>query len=142
MSYEIELTKKEKKLQTDIALLTEELGKINKELELKQALLDQILEIKKKVSPSDKSPTIKTLREGTELAKTRDILKKHAKPLHVDMILEKLGKENNKATKTSLVGSLNRYANANQIFYKEAPNTFTLLEFKEPRKMEEDVIIT
>lgn len=67
-----------------------------------------------------------TLRAGSDPEKVRNLLLTVETPLHVDMILQKLGKT--ASAKPSLVGSLNAYSNDGKIFTKPAPNTFGLLE--------------
>lgn len=68
-----------------------------------------------------------TLRSGGDPEKARDILLAVETPLHVDVIMGKIGKSG-KSAKASLVGSLNTYANNGQIFVKTGPNTFGLLD--------------
>jgi hypothetical protein len=69
------------------------------------------------------------LREGTDLAKARDIIRKEQKPLHVDELLKRLGKEINRTTKGALAGSISAYARKGAVFTRTAPNTFGLAEF-------------
>ena len=69
------------------------------------------------------------LREGSALAKARDILRKAGKPLHVEDILKHMGKEVNRNNKGGLGGSIGSYARKGLIFTRPAPNTFGLAEF-------------
>jgi len=70
----------------------------------------------------------KTLRHGSDAAKSRDALQAAGKPLHVIEILNAIGKPNTKPNRISLSGSLAHYSNAGQIFKKTAPRTFTLID--------------
>jgi hypothetical protein len=69
------------------------------------------------------------LRRGSEASKARDALREVRKPLHVDRLLEALGKEVNKKTRASLAGQLGFYARKKQVFIKTGPNEFGLLEW-------------
>src|SRR5437870_11893144 len=71
-----------------------------------------------------------TLREGSALAKTRDVLRAAGVPLPIADILKSLGKPNDKEHRTSLAGTLSGYARDGKVFTKTAPNTFGLLEFR------------
>ena len=69
-----------------------------------------------------------SLRPGTDLAKTRDVLKAAGKPMRINDILEAIGKANEKNNRISLSGSLSSYVRKGQIFSRPAPNTFGLIE--------------
>jgi hypothetical protein len=70
-----------------------------------------------------------TLREGSTLAKTRDLLKQSGAPMPISEILKMLGKPQDKKHRVSLAGTLSGYARKGRIFTKTAPNTFGLVEF-------------
>ncbi len=69
------------------------------------------------------------LRQGSALSKAREAIKKAGKPLHINELLEAIGKVVDKKSKVSLAGSLSNYARKQKIFTKTAPNTFGLREF-------------
>jgi len=71
-----------------------------------------------------------TLREGSTLCKTRDILRSAAVPMSIADILKALGKPHDQKHRTSLAGTLSAYSRDGKIFTKTAPNTFGLLEFQ------------
>ena len=124
MDIKKELDRKIERKKDDIFGLEKQLGEANSYL--------QALEDMRKILPRDalSEPEI-TLRTGTDLAKVRDILKKHGKPMHVEELLEKLGKPIIKNSKVSLSGSLASYVREHKIFTRPAPNTFGLVEFVE-----------
>jgi len=124
MEIKKELDKKIDRKRDDILALEKQLAEANSYL--------QALEDMRKMLPRDalSEPEI-TLRAGTDLAKVRDILKKHGKPMHVEELLEKLGKPIIKNSKVSLSGSLASYVREHKIFTRPAPNTFGLVEFAE-----------
>ena len=90
-----------------------------------QAMQDSI-----KLLPKDGSGVAEyTLRAGTDLAKTRDIMKVVGSPMPIADIIKALGRTNDKKHRTSLAGTLSAYARDGKVFTKTAPNTFGLLEF-------------
>jgi hypothetical protein len=70
-----------------------------------------------------------TLREGSTLAKTRDLLKHSGAPMPINEILKLLGQPLDKKHRISLAGTLSGYAKKGRVFTKTAPNTFGLVEF-------------
>jgi len=70
-----------------------------------------------------------TLREGSTLAKTRDLLRHTGSAMPIGEILKVLGKPMDKKHRVSLAGTLSGYAKKGRIFTKTAPNTFGLVEF-------------
>ena len=69
-----------------------------------------------------------SLRSGSDLAKTQDIIRKAGHPLHINEVLVALGKPADKKTKESLSGSLAAYARDRRVFTKVGPNKFGLLD--------------
>jgi hypothetical protein len=78
------------------------------------------------------------LREGSALAKTRDLLRHSGTPLPISEILKLLGKPQDKKHRISLAGTLSGYARKGRVFTKTAPNTFGLLEFGTSEDSAED----
>lgn len=68
------------------------------------------------------------LRPGSAVAQARDIILARREPVHLDDILEAMGKEANRDTKASLAGSIAAYVRRDEIFTRPAPNTFGLVE--------------
>lgn len=79
-----------------------------------------------------------TLRPGSTLAKTRDVLKSAGKPLPIGDILKALGRPQDAKHRVSLAGTLSGYAKKGRTFTKTAPNTFGLLEFSGTEEMAEE----
>jgi hypothetical protein len=102
------------------------------ELQIREArAYVQAIQDSMKLLPKDGSngATEYTLRPGTDLAKTRDILKLVGAPMPVSEILKALNKPIDKKHRTSLAGTLSAYARDQKIFVKTKPNTFGLIEF-------------
>jgi len=98
-----------------------------------QAIQDSIKALPKEfVAQSNGEDAPSELRPGTLLARTRDVIQKHGKPMHITEILSELGVENTKSAKVSLVGSLGSYVRKGQIFSRPGPNRFGLIGMKMP----------
>ncbi len=74
------------------------------------------------------------LREGSKLAKVRDLLAENGKAMHINQILAGIGDSPDTKARVALTGSLGQYAREGKTFTKEGPNEFGLLEY--PEKVE------
>lgn len=91
-----------------------------------QALQDAL-----KLIPHDllgQSTSSATLRAGSALSKTRDVIQKAGKPMHITDILKAIGKPVDKKNRVSLASGLAAYVRRNEIFTRPAPNTYGLVE--------------
>lgn len=68
------------------------------------------------------------LRPGSAMAQARDIILARGEPVHLDELLEAMGKEATREGKASLAGSIAAYVRRDEIFTRPAPNTFGLIE--------------
>jgi hypothetical protein len=75
------------------------------------------------------------LREGSKLARVRDLLAEHGKAMHINQILAGIGDSSDTKARVALTGSLGQYAREGKTFTKEGPNEFGLLEY--PQRQEE-----
>ena len=91
-----------------------------------QALRD-ILKMMDRAVEVEASPDT-TLKTGSMIAQARAAIIKKRAPIHVDDLLEALGKEVNRENKASLAGSIAAYVRRNEIFTRPAPSTFGLVE--------------
>jgi hypothetical protein len=116
-------------LQKLVAKKAEEITALELQIREAKAYI-QGLQDSMKLLPRDGSGVTEyTLREGSALAKTRDVLKSAGTPMPILDILKALGKPTDKENRTSLAGTLSGYARGGKVFTKTAPNTFGLLEF-------------
>ena len=100
-----------------------------------QGLQDSI-----KLLPRDASSAAEyTLREGSALARTRDVLKTAGIPMPIAEILKALGTPQDKKHRISLAGTLSGYARDGKVFTKTAPNTFGLIEFRTVQSNEDEI---
>lgn len=67
------------------------------------------------------------IRPGSAIAKTLAFLKKTGRPMHINEILEGIGKSTSKKDRAALSGSLGWYVRGHEIFTRTAPNTFALI---------------
>lgn len=67
-------------------------------------------------------------RKGSAPELVQQLLRKTGKPLHINQILEGLGRPVEKKTRLALAGTLARCARDRLVFRKVAPNTFGLIE--------------
>ena len=68
------------------------------------------------------------LRPGSAVAQAREIILQAGKPVHINAILEGLGKEGTREARASLTSSLASYVRRGEIFTRSAPNTYGLKE--------------
>jgi hypothetical protein len=105
----------------------------NLEIQLHEAnAYIQALQDSMKLLPKDaetESESEHELREGSALAKTRDLLRHGGKAMPIAEILKALGKPLDKKHRISLAGTLSSYARKGRVFTKTGPNTFGLIEF-------------
>jgi hypothetical protein len=116
--------------RSEITALREDISALQRRVaegEVYICAIQEAIQLVPKESPSESGPT--TLREGTKLARVRDLLVKRGVPLHISEILKGIGEEDNKSTRVGLVGSLGQYAREGKIFKKGGPNEFGLLDY-------------
>ena len=107
-----------KKKELEVMALEEQLKAAKVYLQAMQDVL--------KVYPKVAEPL--TLRTGSAVALTRDMILKRGEPVHIGAILEGMGKEATRENRASLTSSLAAYVRRGEVFTRPAPNTFGLLE--------------
>ena len=75
-----------------------------------------------------KATEVVTLRPGSAVAITREMILKRGAPVHIGVILEGMGKDATRENRASLTSSLAAYVRRGEVFSRPAPNTFGLLE--------------
>ncbi len=91
-----------------------------------QALRD-ILKIIDQEDPEQEGPEA-TLRSGSSVAEARQVILRQGMPVHINELLEALGKDVTRESRASLTSSLSAYVRREEIFTRPAPNTFGLVE--------------
>lgn len=121
-----------KRKKAEIESLRDQIGRIQGEIKQHesylQALEDTLRLVDKNVVPGDETRSDVSLKEGSDLAKVRDVLKAAGHPLHIKEIMHKMGIPFSAKTRASLVGSIGQYARKGRVFVRAGKNIFGLLE--------------
>ncbi len=111
-----------RKKRAEVALLEEKL----KAAKIYMSALSDVLKMLGGDEEQEVSET--KLRAGSSVAQARDIILERGEPVHIDDLLEAMGKEATREGKASLAGSIAAYVRRDEIFTRPAPNTFGLVE--------------
>jgi hypothetical protein len=133
MSFRDDLLRRITKKKAEIADLRREMEmKIAGEERYLQAMLDtyKLLPREGAAEPFSGGGGV-TLRQGSMTGKAYEVLKAAGKPLHVNKLLEGMGKKPNRKNASGLASSVRAYANKGEIFTKPFPNTYGLVEWGE-----------
>jgi len=134
-----------KELDKKIEKKAEEIKDLEHKLGQARAYLQALHDMRRMIPREAAAAAEVVLRPGSDIAKVREFLQNEGKPLHVDDLLKRLGKQVSKGTKAALSGSLAAYVRDGKIFTKTGPNIFGLLEFahsapEDVEPSEEDVL--
>ena len=77
------------------------------------------------------------LRKGSAVAQARDVILERGVPVHIDELLQRIGKEPTRENKASLAGSLSAYVRRGEVFTRPAPATFGLVELQHVEQEEQ-----
>ena len=102
------------------------------------ALRDVLRDVDKRQRLDEDDGADAKLRAGSATAQARDIILGRGAPVHIDDILEAMGKEVTRDAKASLAGSLAAYVRREEIFTRPAPNTYGLVELGHTEGPEEE----
>lgn len=69
-----------------------------------------------------------SLRSGGAIARVREMILAAQHPLHINEILEGLGKTADKKSRASVGGAIGNYVRRSEVFSRTGPNTFGLIE--------------
>ena len=70
------------------------------------------------------------VRPGSGMAKIINLIRQNGKPMHISEIVTGLGREDTKANRMSIAGSLGRYVRRDEVFSRVGPNLFSLKNMK------------
>lgn len=124
-----DIQRKIKAKESEIADIEEEIRSLVIKKAAAKAYISGLQDILPRVQRDEAPAETKAaeFRKGSAPGVVRDMLEKAGTPLHVDVILERMGKAGDKKAKLALVGTLARYARQKVGFKKAAPNTYTLI---------------
>ena len=106
----------------------QEIIALEKKLEVAKVYLQALRDIRSAMVSETSGEVDPALRKGSAVARARDIILSERAPVHIDALLERLGKPVTRDTKASLTSSLSAYVRRGEIFSRPAPNTFGLIE--------------
>jgi hypothetical protein len=121
------------KIEAMIRQKEQELEELNKEIELTRTYIAALHDVMK-VLPRDKAAMGSNeglLRAGSAVAEARNLIRDEGHPLHVDVLLRRMGKPLTRESRASLAGSIAAYVRREEIFTRPAPNTFGLIEMEQ-----------
>lgn len=107
-----------------------EIADAEKAITAAEAYIQAMTDALKKLPKDDSSAP--TVRPGSEVEKIRDAILAAGKPLHVNEIIESLGRPDDPAAKAKIAGLLGWYTSKGRVFTKAAPNTYGLVELEPP----------
>ena len=105
-----------------------EILSLEEKIKAAKVYVQALRDVLKALDKSADGDSIPALKEGSAVAQARDTIMNNNSPMHIDEILETLGKENTRESKASLTSSLAAYVRRNEIFTRPAPNTFGLVD--------------
>lgn len=92
------------------------------------ALRDILRAVEKEVEDERSDETAP--RKGSSVAQAREVILRLGAPVHIDELLQHLGRELTRQNKASLTGSLAAYVRRGNVFTRPSPNTYGLIELK------------
>lgn len=129
MGFREELQKRLDKKRSEINTLA---GKLKEAEVYAQALEDTLKMLPQGDEvPSDTSMDT-TLREGSNIARAKEVLQRVGRPMQINELLTAMGKPPDKDNRAALAGSIGAYVRRREIFSRTAPNTFGLIGMKLP----------
>jgi hypothetical protein len=105
-----------------------EIATLEKKLEVAKVYLQALTDIRAAMVSETERDSDMALRKGSAVARARELILKEGAPVHIDVLLVRLGKPVTRDTKASLTSSLSAYVRRGEIFSRPAPNTFGLIE--------------
>lgn len=128
-------------IESRIKRKMDEIQALEKKLAAARVYLQALNDILRDINPEsgDGGRSGMPLRKGSMVTRTRDVISELGVPVHIDTLLQHLGKEVTRENKASLAGSLAAYVRRNEIFTRPAPNTYGLIELQHFEKKQEDI---
>jgi hypothetical protein len=109
----------------------QKIADLKSQIEYAEAFIQGLQEALKVLPKHDNDKARKgkgTIRPGSDMARIRDLIKKTGRPMYIGEIVKGLGREDTKANRTSIAGSLGRYVRLEVVFKRVKPNTFALID--------------
>lgn len=125
-------------LRKQIEKKEREVNVLEKKMIEAKAALQALLDVRDATeqAENDNQAAEGVIRAGSSVDQARRILLDRKQPMHVDAILEAMGKDVTKASKASLNSSIAAYARRKEIFAQTGPATYGLTVFSQPETQE------
>lgn len=117
-------------IQAKIKKKESEIANLEKRVEAAKVYLTALNDIRKEMEKEDANidESDATIRRGSSVDQAREAILSAGKPLHLEEILQAMGKDVTRESKASLNGSLAAYVRREETFTRPAPSTFGLVE--------------
>ena len=115
-------------IQVKIRKKEHEIQALEEKLKTARVYLQALQDISKAFSKDQIPITESVLREGSAVAQARELILRMGNPIHINDILDGLGRGLTRESRASLTSSIAAYVRRGEIFTRSAPNTFGLLE--------------
>jgi hypothetical protein len=126
-------------LQDKIRKKEQEIQSLEEKLRTAKVYLSALHDISKALSKeSHTSPDSAVFREGSAVAQARDVILSKGTPVHINDLLEGLGRGMTRESRASLTSSIAAYVRRGEVFTRSAPNTFGLKELGHANSSEPD----
>ena len=119
-------------IEAKIKRKASEIQTLERKLEAAKVYLNALKDILRAVEKEaeDERSDETALRKGSSVAQARDVILRLGAPVHIDELLQHLGRELTRQNKASLTGSLAAYVRRGDIFTRPSPNTYGLIGMK------------
>jgi hypothetical protein len=117
----------------------QKISELRSQIEHEEAFLQGLQEALRMISKDGDNKPRKgkgRVRKGSDMAKIISLIKQKGKPMYISEILIGLGKEDTKANRMSIAGSLGRYVRGGNVFSRVGPNLFSLKSMQVSSKIE------
>jgi hypothetical protein len=126
-------------IQDKIKKKEQEIQTLEEKLRTAKVYLNALHDISKALSKESHTNTDSAvLREGSAVTQARDFILRRGVPVHINDLLEGLGKGMTRESRASLTSSIAAYVRRSEVFTRSAPNTFGLIELGHTTSIESD----
>lgn len=137
-----ELEKRVRKHRAEIDGIDRDIAELEARKRACQAVVNELDSILR-LMPKDKGGgeiAERHLRVGTDPYNARDVLRKNRQSMHIKDILEYIGGDTGRNRRSSLASQLGAYVKKQEVFTKEGPNIFGLIDYgPEPVRLADTV---
>lgn len=126
-------------IQDKIKKKEQEIQTLEEKLRTAKVYLNALHDIAKALSKESHTNTDSAvLREGSAVTQARGLILRRGVPVHINDLLEGLGRGMTRESRASLTSSIAAYVRRGEVFTRSAPNTFGLIELGHTTSVESD----